>query len=162
MVDMVESTATTNRFGWYAVGRPLFRELRDLIRTIGQARGLRCLKSTGDGYLITYGDSASAANAAVQALQASAELLAKITERNQTVSEEKVIDLRMALHFGEVDVVENDREGPHVSYTFRIEGITSASLVDAIRPIPTNQFPLKNYVLASEEFVETIRGRCGP
>src|SRR5262245_43951751 len=128
VVDLVESTARTNLFGWYAVGRGLMRELRALIAQAGAARGLRCLKSTGDGYLLAYGDPQAADVAAVHAVEAAFALLDVTAARNQHVAEERALHLRLAVHFGEVDIVENDREGPHVSYAFRLEAISQAAL----------------------------------
>jgi len=162
VADLVDSTATSNLFGWYAVGRGLLRELRALITHTGQARGLRCLKSTGDGYLLTFGDPHSAETAALQAVQASFELLAAVEARNRGVAEERALHLRFAIHFGEVDVVENDREGPHVSYTFRLEGISRAALPMALNPIPPEQLPLRNYVLCSEEVAGILARRSAP
>src|SRR5437868_4828766 len=115
VVDLVESTAASNLFGWYAVGRLLMRDLRALITEIAGSRGLRCIKSTGDGYLFTFGDATAAELAAVNAIESCFELLNSIKERNRKLPEERAINLRLAVHFGEVDVVENDREGPHVS-----------------------------------------------
>ena len=47
VIDLVESTLTSNLFGWYSVGRQSLRDLRSLINEVGMNRGLRCLKSTG-------------------------------------------------------------------------------------------------------------------
>ena len=47
VVDLVESTLTSNLFGWYAVDRQTIRDLRALIGEVGERRGLRCLRSTG-------------------------------------------------------------------------------------------------------------------
>lgn len=158
VIDLVESTATSNLFGWYAVGRGLMQELRALITQVGQVRGLRCLKSTGDGYLLTFADTRAAELAAVSAVDAAFELLDAIAHRNREVPEEQALNLRFAIHLGEVDVVVNDREGPHVSYTFRLEAISRAALPAALNPIPPEQLPLRNYVLCSEE-VAGILGR---
>ena len=57
VIDLVESTLTSNLFGWYAVGRHTLRDLRSLIGDVGEGRGLRCLKSTGDAYLVTFYDA---------------------------------------------------------------------------------------------------------
>jgi class 3 adenylate cyclase len=54
VVDLVESTLTSNLFGWYAVGRHSLRDLRTLVSDVAEGRGLRCLRSTGDGYLLTF------------------------------------------------------------------------------------------------------------
>jgi class 3 adenylate cyclase len=158
VVDLVESTATSNLFGWYAVGRVLMRDLRAMIAGVGSTCGLRCLKSTGDGYLLGFRDDQAAEMAAVHAVEGSFILLDKIAERNGLVPEERAINLRLAVHLGEVDVVVNDREGPHVTFAFRLEGISPASLTTALNPIPPEQFPLRNYILCSEE-VAGILGR---
>src|SRR5690349_1841963 len=115
VIDLVESTLTSNLFGWYAVGRLALRDLRALISEVSLDRGLRCVKSTGDGYLLTYHDPQSAEMAAVRAVDASFDLLRRIDARNQEVAEERALNLRCAVHLGEVDVVASDREGPHVS-----------------------------------------------
>jgi class 3 adenylate cyclase len=151
VVDLVESTETSNLFGWYAVGRQRMPELRALILAVGPPRGLRCLKSTGDGYLLTFGDRSAAENAAVHAIDASFALLEHVESRNRHVSEEQALHLRIAVHLGEVDVVENDREGPHVSFTFRLGSISRALLTSALNPIAPEELPVRNYILCSEE-----------
>lgn len=160
VVDLVESTAASNLFGWYAVGRSLMRDLRTLIMEVGGTRGLQCIKSTGDGYLFTFANSTAAELAALNAIESCFEVLDLINKRNGKLSEERAINLRFAVHFGEVDVVENDREGPHVSYTFRIEGISRGSLAMALNSIPPEQLPLSNYVLCSEEVAGILNRRC--
>jgi class 3 adenylate cyclase len=160
VIDLVESTTTSNLFGWYAVGRGLMQELRALITTIGKAHGLRCLKSTGDGYLLTFGNIQSAEMAAVHGVEAAFELLEVIAARNRSVPEERTLNLRFAVHLGEVDVVANDREGPHVSFTFRLEAISQAALQTALNPIPPEELPLRNYVLCSEEVAGILSRRA--
>jgi class 3 adenylate cyclase len=160
VVDLVESTLTSNLFGWYAVGRHAFRDLRSLIGEVGDGRGLRCMRSTGDGYLLTFHDAQSAEMAAIRAVEAVFELLNRILMRNREVSEERALNLRCAVHLGEVDVVPNDREGPHVSMTFRLEEISRAALPMALNPIPPEQFPLRDYVLCSEEIAGILERRA--
>jgi len=48
VIDLVESTLTSNLFGWYAVGRQSLRDLRTLIGEVANSRGLCCVRSTGD------------------------------------------------------------------------------------------------------------------
>jgi class 3 adenylate cyclase len=160
VIDLVESTLTSNLFGWYAVGRHSLRDLRTLIGEVGNSRGLRCMRSTGDGYLLTFFDPQAAEMAAIRAVEAVFELLRRILMRNREVSEERALNLRCAVHLGEVDVVPNDREGPHVSMAFRIEEISRASLPAALNPIPPEQFPLQNYVLCSEEVAGILSRRA--
>jgi class 3 adenylate cyclase len=160
VIDLVESTLTSNLFGWYAVGRQSLRDLRALIGEVGQIRGLRCVRSTGDGYLLTFYDPQSAEMAAIRAVEAVFELLGLISVRNREVSEERALNLRCAVHLGEVDVIPNDREGPHISMAFRLEEISRASLPAALNPIPPEQFPLQNYVLCSEEVAGILSQRA--
>jgi class 3 adenylate cyclase len=160
VIDLVESTLTSNLFGWYAVGRQSLRDLRTLIGEVGKVRGLRCVRSTGDGYLLTFYDPQSAEMAAIRAVEAVFELLRRIFARNQEVSEERALNLRCAVHLGEVDVVPNDREGPHISMAFRLEEISRASLPAALNPIPPEHFPLQNYVLCSEEVAGILSRRA--
>jgi class 3 adenylate cyclase len=160
VIDLVESTLTSNLFGWYAVGRQSLRDLRFLIGEVGKVRGLRCVRSTGDGYLLTFYDPQSAEMAAIRAVEAVFELLRRIFVRNQEVSEERALNLRCAVHLGEVDVVPNDREGPHISMAFRLEAISRASLPAALNPIPPEQFPLQNYLLCSEEVAGILSRRA--
>ena len=159
VIDLVESTLTSNLFGWYAVGRQALRDLRALIGEVGATQGMRCLKSTGDGYLVTFHDPRSAELAAVRAVESIFELLDRIARRNSALSEERALNLRCAIHLGEVDVVADDREGPHVSLAFRLDDITRASLPAALNPIPPEEFPLRNYVLCSEEVAGILERR---
>jgi len=159
VIDLVDSTRTSNLFGWYSVGRGLLRDLRTLIAQVARTRGLRCMKSTGDGYLVTFHDPQSAEMAAVHAVESVFELLHITALRNREVSEERALNLRSAIHFGEVDVVASDREGPHISYTFRLEAISRASLPQALNPIAPDELPLQNYVLCSEEMAEILARR---
>jgi class 3 adenylate cyclase len=160
VIDLVESTLTSNLFGWYAVGRQSLRDLRALIGEVGKVRGLRCVRSTGDGYLLTFYDPQSAEMAAIRAVEAVFELLRRIFARNREVSEERALNLRCAVHLGEVDVVPNDREGPHISMAFRLEEISRASLPAALNPISPENFPLRNYVLCSEEVAGILSRRA--
>ena len=159
VIDIVESTTTSNLFGWYAVGRSIHRDLRSLVTYIGMGRGLRCIRSTGDGYLLTFFNLQSAEAAAVSATEAVFELLHRTQMRNHEVGEERALNLRCAIHLGEVDVVLNDREGPHVAFVFRLESISRRSLPAALNPIAPGELPLKNYVLCSEEVAGILERR---
>jgi len=122
VVDVVESTAATNLFGWYAVGRGVMRDLRLVTAEIGRTHHMRCMKSTGAGYLLAFSDDMAAELAAVYAVETVFELLERLAQRNARVPEESQIGIRCAVHFGQVDAVGDDREGPEVAYTFRLEG----------------------------------------
>jgi class 3 adenylate cyclase len=158
VIDLVESTLTSNLFGWYAVGRQSLRDLRSLISEVGNIRGLRCVRSTGDGYLLTFYDPQSAEMAAVRAVEAVFELLRRILVRNHQVSEERALNLRCALHLGEVDVVPNDREGPHISMAFRIEEISRASLPAALNQSRRRSFRCRITCFAAKKLQASCLG----
>ena len=158
VLDIVDSTWTSNTFGWHAVGRRVMRDLRAIISRVASLRGMQCRKSTGDGYLLTFGDSSSAETAAIYALESAFAILAELETRNRAVPKEHAIHLRFAVHFGEVDIVEGDREGPNVSYTFRMEGVSRSSIEQALNHADPESLPSHDYVLCSEE-VAGILGR---
>ncbi len=160
IVDIVQATETNDLFGWYAVGRSQLRILRELIIKTGSVYGLGCIKSTGDGYLLSYRSKTSASLSVVNALESSRTLLQELDSRNRELPDECRIHVRIAIHFGEVDVLSNDREGPTVSYAFRLEATTRKSLRDALNPIESALFPLRNYVICSES-VHSILMRSG-
>ena len=159
VIDIVQATATSDLFGWYSVGRHSVRHLRQTVREIGELYGLACMKSTGDGLLLTYRDDKAADLAAVNAVQASLDLLKRLSARNETAPEERQIAIRLALHFGEVDVLPDDREGPNVSFTFRVEAINHASLDKALNPIDPALLPLRDYILCSERIHDIVDRR---
>lgn len=156
VVDIVNATATSDLFGWYAVGRTLIRELREMLIDIGSRHDLMFMKSTGDGFLLTYRSARSAEMGAMNAVQASVELLERLALHNSTVPAERQISIRIALHFGELDLLENDREGPNVAYAFRMEAVNRGSLPQAINPIEPDRFPLRNYMICSERVADIL------
>jgi class 3 adenylate cyclase len=161
VVDMVESTLTTNRFGWYSVGRDLMRVLRHAIDNIGKTHALKCMKSTGDGYLLAYAHTTSAEQSVVNAVAGSRQLMKFLHNynRRRSTTEERRINVRIAVHFGEVDVIENDREGPNVSYTFRLGAINRESFREAINSVRAEQLPIRNYILCSERVKDILNKR---
>jgi class 3 adenylate cyclase len=159
IIDIVDATKMSNRFGWYAVGRGVLRDLRSLIARVALPRGLTCQKSTGDGYLLTFRNQQSAELAAILAVESIFELFDLAGRRNRDVPEEQALLLRSAVHIGEVDVLPNDREGPHVSFAFRHEAISRATLAEAINPIDPAELPLRDYLLCSEAVADILRQR---
>jgi class 3 adenylate cyclase len=84
-----------------------------------------------------------------------------IEEVNGQVAHERHVRLRFALHYGEVDAVEGDREGPEVSFTFRLEGIGAKAFGQALtRPrIRQADFPLYDYALVSQTVINILLER---
>lgn len=150
VLDIVQSTVATNLFGWHAVGRVVTRDLRRLAYQTCVPLGLASAQTTGDGLLLTFSDPESAEMAVPAAIAGMRTLLARIGERNALAPEHLRFDVRVAVHFGEVDVVGNDREGPNVAFAFRLENVSRSSLPSAMNPIKSRSFPSENYVICSE------------
>ncbi|ETW96680.1 MAG: hypothetical protein ETSY2_46000 [Candidatus Entotheonella gemina] len=157
VVDLVDSTKMTTRHGWHAVGKFVIQDLRTCIHDVGDQYGLRCRKFTGDGYMLAFRHDPSYELAAVQALRAAAAICRKIEMRNTANAEQRHIRLRFAIHYGEVDAIEGDREGREVSFTFRLEGINQQSLENALNPMMAfEKFPTHNYAVLSQVVVDIL------
>ncbi len=156
VLDIVQSTFLTNLYGWQSVGRVVMRDLRRLTREVTVPRGLASAKTAGDGLLLTFSNGDSADLAVPSALAAVWTLLSRIGERNAQAPAQQRLDLRVAIHFGEVDIVGDDREGPNVAFACRLEKVSRRSLPSALRPIDPRAFPTANYVLCSEIVAEVL------
>ena len=156
VLDIVQSTFSTNLFGWRSVGRVVTRDLRRLTGEACAPFGLTTVKSTGDGLLLTFSNGDSAEMAVPSALAGMRMLLARIRDRNARVPEQQRLDVRVAVHFGEVDMIGNDREGPNVAFAFRLEKISRGRLPSALNPIDPRAFPTANYVIGSEAVVDVL------
>lgn len=156
VLDIVQSTFSTNLFGWQTVGRVVTRDLRRLAREACAPLGLTSVKTAGDGLLLTFSNEESAEMAVPSALAAVRTLLARVEERNARAPEQLRFDVRAGVHFGEVDIIENDREGPNVVFAFRLEKVSRRSLPSALNPIDPRAFPTANYVLCSEAVADVL------
>jgi class 3 adenylate cyclase len=163
VIDIVESTGIGARVGWTIV-KELLQVLKRHIVAIGQRYGIQCRKSTGDGFLLSYTDQTNQAleHAVINAVEASFNLLSQLGKYNSNQPEEKQVHVRIAIHFGEVDIVEGDREGLAIAYTFRLENIDRETVRNnnASRHIEPDEFPEQNYVICSEVVSEAIEKRC--
>lgn len=155
-VDIVESTRLSDRYGWNAVGKPLLHGLRELIEKIRPQYGLACRRFTGDGYLLTFSNTDDADKSVVQALRAIADIASSIKKRNAEVAKHYQMNVRFSMHFGQVEIVDNDREGLDVAFAFRLEEINAGFLSSAFDPMSSEDFPLNNYVVMSEKTQEIL------
>ncbi len=159
VVDLIKATAASNLFGWFSVGRCLVAELREIIEKVSEGHGVQCKKGMGDGFLLTYGDDNDGALAASKAARDCVSLLNEVRVRNSHVAREKRLGIRIALHFGEVEVQDNDRDGPNVSFAFRLEGLDRNSFVNAICDSESSELPLRDYILCSEQVAGILHER---
>src|SRR5262245_5065834 len=82
---------------------------------IADHRG-RIVKRTGDGVLIEFAS-------AVDAVRCAIEIQRDMFERNASVSQEKRIELRIAIHVGDIIIEDGDIFGDGVNIAARLEGI---------------------------------------
>jgi class 3 adenylate cyclase len=153
IVDIVDSTTIARRYGWENVGKVLLRDLRHLVVTTIGGYGGQCIKSTGDGYLLSFAHTGNADTAVANALKAIKILAHAIDDRNGEVNGAHAhLHVRYALHFGPVDIVEGDREGLTVAFAFRLEAWSPRNDRTA-RPLPD-----AGYVAMSENAAECLSG----
>jgi len=163
VTDIVGATERSGRYGFERVGRTLARDLRKHMETIGNSHGMTCIKSTGDGCLTAYRNASASAVGVVDAVKASFELLDRLAAYNQDSPPEFAINIRVAIHFGQVESVQNDREGLPVSFAFRLEQLRPRKAPSPIGafsdfiPLTPERFPEQNYILGSEIVVDILR-----
>lgn len=150
VVDICASTHRTSKYG-FALMRRLKAELCSIIEQFGQQHDMACRKSIGDGYLLAFPCSDKAVRTAIDVLR-------HLRQRNQAVDPSEKICVRFAIHFGEVAVLPADREGPEVTFTFRMEAVEGRDIILVRGGIRREEFPTENYIVVSEAVYEDLRG----
>lgn len=108
--------------------------------------GRRFLKSTGDGFLATFGDAGAALDAAIALEQ-------RLQQRNQRTRNE-AIHYRVALHFGDVWAIDTgtaDIHGNDVNIAFRIEGVQADAFTGTVSSLPR-----RDRILCSRDFLTVV------
>lgn len=157
VIDLVGSTKSSAEGTWAKVGRPRYGTLRESVVRFMPRYGLHCLKSTGDGYLLSFRDEQRPQGAADQALRGVIDLFKDVKEYNGSEAGKTLpILLRTSLHFGEVDVILNDREGLEVAYAFRLEGLGKQARATPDAAWPPDPMPESDYAILSEDFAACL------
>lgn len=154
VLDLVNSTDLVTQFGSTFL-LTLKHRLEHHAGPISSRHDAGYSESTGDGFLIFFPSAA-------KALAAIHEILQRIPAMNVDLPEGAEVALRAALNFGEI-LVDRDghRTGSAVHKTFRLEGLSASTLIEAEGGIRKEEFPEKNYILASEEaasILENVQG----
>lgn len=147
VVDLCNSTGIANKYGdEFALN--LTNVLTDAVNPIARRQRVQFMKSTGDGFLITFPKIKNA-------VQFALDLKSKIGKYNKTSEESKVIDLRFAINFGETRLdSKGDRLGVATNMTFRVEGVKAENLIEIEDGIKKQEMPGINRVLITETVVE--------
>ncbi|MBF0539108.1 MAG: HEAT repeat domain-containing protein [Nitrospirae bacterium] len=147
VIDLCNSTGIANKYG-DRFALTLTRILTDVVRPMAKKQKFQFLKSTGDGFLITFPKVENAVHFAVGVLD-------EIGGHNKKADETQVIQLRFAINFGETTVdAKGDRLGVATNMTFRVEGVKASDIIPIEGGISKDQMPLVDRVFITETAVE--------
>ncbi len=110
--DMVGYSALTQKNEKLAL--ELLEEHKRALRSVFPKYGGQEIKTIGDAFLVEFGSAVNAAQCAV-------EIQKKLHQRNESVKPERVVQIRIGLHVGDVVYKEKDVFGDGVNIASRIE-----------------------------------------
>ena len=112
--DMVDYTTMSERNEVLAL--TLLEEHRKLLRPVFARHGGREVKTIGDGFLVEF-------PSALEAVRCALEIQQIMSKRNQSVPSERKIQLRVAVHLGDVEHRDGDVYGDAVNIASRIQSL---------------------------------------
>jgi len=113
--DMVDYTSISEKNEELAL--TLLEDHRQLLRPVFARHGGREVKTVGDGFLVEF-------PSALEAVRCALEIQQLMYRRNQGVTSEKKISLRVAVHLGDVEHRDGDVYGDAVNIASRIQSLT--------------------------------------
>ena len=113
--DMVDYTSMSEKNEELAL--TLLEDHRQLLRPVFARHGGREVKTVGDGFLVEF-------PSALEAVRCALEIQQLMHRRNQGVTSEKKISLRVAVHLGDVEHRDGDVYGDAVNIASRIQSLT--------------------------------------
>jgi class 3 adenylate cyclase len=150
VMDICNSTSIAAKYG-DNFALQITKNVVELINPLLRRYNVQYMKSTGDGYLLTFHTIESAINTA-------AEMLRKVKEYNTKVTEDKQVKLRFAINFGETRIdAKMDRLGVATNMTFRLDSIRREGLVELAAGVTRESIPLENRILISESVYEQLK-----
>lgn len=154
VIDLVDSTTIVTRFGDQLLARMKARLERNVL-PVCQRHLASYIKGTGDGYLVSF-TSIAHGTAALR------EIFAQLDAMNERLPDGAELALRASVNFGDVIVErDGDRTGGAVHKTFRLQSVGAKDLIEAEGGIKRSAFPIKNYVIASEESLSGLQQADG-
>ncbi|MBF0456605.1 MAG: HEAT repeat domain-containing protein [Nitrospirae bacterium] len=148
VLDLCNSTGIANKYGdQFALD--LTKILTEKVRPVAKKESSRFMKSTGDGFLITFPKVPNAVRFAFT-------LLKEIAAHNATTEDDSArIQLRFAINQGETRIdAKGDRLGVATNMTFRVEGIKWEDLISLEGGMTKDELPLVDRVLVTEHVIE--------
>lgn len=150
-----------------ALALSLLEEHRQLVRPIFAKHGGREVKTLGDGFLVEFAS-------ALEAVRCAIEVQESMHAHNQQLSTERRIQLRVAVHLGDVEHRDGDVYGDAVNVASRIHeladpgGICVTGQVfenirnhKEFRTVPLGRHSLKNMSLPIEAYKVLLPGEKG-
>ncbi|MBF0553550.1 MAG: HEAT repeat domain-containing protein [Nitrospirae bacterium] len=147
VLDLCNSTGIANKYGdQFALD--LTKTLTEKVRPIAAKEGCRFMKSTGDGFLITFPK-------VVNSIRFAFTILKDIAAHNETQDDSARIQLRFAINQGETRIdAKGDRLGVATNMTFRVEGVKGEDLIPLEGGMKKEELPLVDRVLVTEHVIE--------
>ncbi len=146
--DMVDYTTMSEKNE--ALALTLLEEHRKLLRPVFARHGGREVKTIGDGFLVEF-------PSALEAVRCALEIQQLLGKRNESVPSERKIQLRVAVHLGDVEHRDGDVYGDAVNIASRIQSLADPGGIcitqqvfdhvrnnEEFRTIPLGQNQLKN------------------
>lgn len=151
VLDVCGSTEKVSRYGdKYFL--ELMQRITQIVIPVAKKEKVQFVKSTGDGFLMTF-------PGVNQAVLFSRQVLKEIDKNNASADEHDKIDLRFAVNFGETKVdAQCDRLGVAVSMTFRLDGVHPEGLISIDDGMTPEEMPTKNRILLSENAEQELHG----
>ncbi|KJR43315.1 PBS lyase HEAT domain protein repeat-containing protein [Candidatus Magnetoovum chiemensis] len=150
VLDLCNSTGIADKYG-NNFALQLTNILADVVNPIAKRERFQFIKSTGDGYLITFPRVVNAVNFAVDVLK-------QIDKHNKTAKDSQSIDLRFAINQGETRVdSKGDRLSIAVNMTFRVEGVKPEGLISIEGCMKKEEMPLVNRIFITENVIHEVQ-----
>jgi class 3 adenylate cyclase len=150
VIDLRNSTGIAAKYG-DNFALELKNKLTEIAMPLAKLQNYQYIKSTGDGFLITFPSIRNS-------IQFTLDLLRDIKKYNSGVDESRQIVVRFAINFGETRVdSKGDRVGVATNMTFRIEGVKPKDLIEIEGGMKKEDMKEEFRVLISENVVEEAR-----
>ena len=154
VVDLCESSRIMSVYGDEATYQ-LKNALEEIMFPVFKNCESSFIKSTGDGFLVTFPHSRQAMDAAMRILDSARKYNAGAVEAPE-------IRLRFGAHFGGVRVrPDKDRHGTNVNIPFRVEGLKAKDLIEVEGGILRKDFPSRDRILITEAVSHEISRERG-
>ncbi|VAX25329.1 hypothetical protein MNBD_NITROSPINAE02-673 [hydrothermal vent metagenome] len=143
VVDLCKSTDVASHYGDSALYE-LMKELDKIVTPLAREAGIRFMKSTGDGFLMTFDSTLKATWMAVETLE-------KLASRNANIEEKRRMNVRFAINVGETRVnTSGDRVGNAVNMAFRLEGAKKEDITASHEGAKPDEMLEQNRILITE------------